>query len=316
VTGTAPAPGSTSQFTATAKLSDGTTQTVTSQAAWSSSNTAVATVASTGMVTGVGLGEVDITATDANVSGILHIALVRTAPPTFTLSGTVTDNFSHGILPNIVVQITSGPNSGVTTRTDATGNYAIAGLSPGTFNVSFSAVSYYTVTNTVTFVADTRLDVVLPRNLLIPPDGTYRYVLKLHLVFAHGPTHCGPQMSLPVIPPDLTFDSGLVVTGDQLRYSVEGTNGNAGLTVLELSVERTGSRISGTLRTPNTIDVTLLGNFLPNGVLFNMAVTGTVDNVTGSLTGTADGWYDIEIGLPAYYYCANSEIAFTLTPQS
>src|ERR1035437_8075308 len=54
VTGSTPAVGATSQFTVTAKMSDGTTQDVTSLATWQSSNTAVATVASgTRVVTGV-----------------------------------------------------------------------------------------------------------------------------------------------------------------------------------------------------------------------------------------------------------------------
>src|SRR5207249_1929313 len=39
VTGTAPSVGTMSQFTATATLTDGTTQDVTTQATWSSSNT-------------------------------------------------------------------------------------------------------------------------------------------------------------------------------------------------------------------------------------------------------------------------------------
>ena len=45
VTGTAPRVGASAPFSATATFSDGTTQIVTSQAAWISSNTSVATVA-------------------------------------------------------------------------------------------------------------------------------------------------------------------------------------------------------------------------------------------------------------------------------
>jgi uncharacterized protein YjdB len=69
VTGTAPAIGATSQFTATATFMDGTSQDVTSQATWSSSNTSDATVSSIGLVTGVAAGTVAIQATYQNVIG-------------------------------------------------------------------------------------------------------------------------------------------------------------------------------------------------------------------------------------------------------
>jgi len=69
VTGITPAVGATSQFAATATMSTGSTQDVTSLAAWSSSNTAAATVSSTGVVTGAGSGDAVITATYSSVVG-------------------------------------------------------------------------------------------------------------------------------------------------------------------------------------------------------------------------------------------------------
>ncbi len=69
VNGSVPAVGSTSQFTATATMSDGTTKDVTSAATWQSSNSADATVSSTGMVTGVAGGSVTVTATYQSVTG-------------------------------------------------------------------------------------------------------------------------------------------------------------------------------------------------------------------------------------------------------
>jgi hypothetical protein len=69
VTGTAPSlsAGPTAQFKATATMLDGTTQDVTSQAIWSSSNTADATVAA-GVVTAVAPGAVSIAATYQNIT--------------------------------------------------------------------------------------------------------------------------------------------------------------------------------------------------------------------------------------------------------
>ena len=71
VTGAIPAVGQTSQLTATLKLSDGTTRDVTGLATWQSSNAAVATVSTSGLLRVLQLGAADITATYQTVSGKL-----------------------------------------------------------------------------------------------------------------------------------------------------------------------------------------------------------------------------------------------------
>jgi len=160
VAGTAPNVGLTAQFTATATMSNGTTQNVTSQATWQSSNAAIATVNAAGIVTGVAPGDVDITATFQSVAGRQRITVVVR---TFTLTGLVTDGTSGGILPNINIQITAGPRTGASTRTDATGNYTLGGLEAGAITVTASAVSYDTQDKAITLIADTKLDWVLVR---------------------------------------------------------------------------------------------------------------------------------------------------------
>jgi hypothetical protein len=57
------------QLTAVANLSNGTSRNVTTEAAWRSSNTAVAAVTETGVVTAVGTGQAQITATYDGVTG-------------------------------------------------------------------------------------------------------------------------------------------------------------------------------------------------------------------------------------------------------
>jgi Bacterial Ig-like domain (group 2) len=54
--------GSTQQFKATAISTDGSTADITAQATWASSDQSVATVSSTGVVTGIAPGQTDITA--------------------------------------------------------------------------------------------------------------------------------------------------------------------------------------------------------------------------------------------------------------
>jgi uncharacterized protein YjdB len=75
VAGTAPAIGATAQFTATATLSDGTTRNINSSATWGSSNTSIATVSSSGIVTGARAGSAVITATYQGVAGSMTITI-------------------------------------------------------------------------------------------------------------------------------------------------------------------------------------------------------------------------------------------------
>src|SRR5947208_16649313 len=80
VSGTTPAIGASSQFTATANFSNGTNQNVTGQATWQSSSSAIATVSSSGLVTVAESGDADIRATYQNLTGTMHITI---AAPTF-----------------------------------------------------------------------------------------------------------------------------------------------------------------------------------------------------------------------------------------
>jgi hypothetical protein len=78
VTGTAPIVGASVQFDATAAMSNGTTNSVTSQAAWSSSDSSVAAVSAAGVVRAVAAGDADIVATYQSISGRLHITVGAT----------------------------------------------------------------------------------------------------------------------------------------------------------------------------------------------------------------------------------------------
>jgi hypothetical protein len=84
-------------------------------------------------------------------------------PTTFTFSGLLTDGTSGGILPNIDVRIMNGVNQGQSVKTDSTGHYSFTGISNGTFNVQFSAVSYVTQTVPVTVAGNTTVNIVLQR---------------------------------------------------------------------------------------------------------------------------------------------------------
>lgn len=86
-TTTLTAVGQTTQLTATEGLTDGTTQDVTTQATWQSSNAGIATVSATGLVTAVALGEATITATFQGVSGTAVTMLAVNLTGTWSGSG-------------------------------------------------------------------------------------------------------------------------------------------------------------------------------------------------------------------------------------
>ncbi|MEZ5289732.1 MAG: Ig-like domain-containing protein [Vicinamibacterales bacterium] len=126
--------GGTTQLTATAQYSDSTTDTVTGQATWTSSNPAVATVSATGLLTGVKTGTVDVTATFQNTTGR---RTVQVAPARFQLRvqlNSVTaidtcDDFTQGLTSGeFAVQVrtvlASGSSDTIVETRDYPGNPA------------------------------------------------------------------------------------------------------------------------------------------------------------------------------------------------
>jgi len=81
VTGAAPAVGATAQYSATANLSNGSTENVTTTASWTSSAPDVATVSATGLVTALTAGNVSISATFDSVTGSAQAAVLPAQAP-------------------------------------------------------------------------------------------------------------------------------------------------------------------------------------------------------------------------------------------
>jgi hypothetical protein len=217
VSGNAPHIGATSQLTATATLSNGTTQTVTPQASWASSDADVATVNSAGLVTGVNAGSADISATYQNVKALSHLNIIRSA---FTISGTVRDGTSNGVLPNI--NVSSFDSAGVTktTRTNSSGGYSIGGVAPGVVTMTFSATSYQTTTQSTTVAADRQVDIALPRVDNSPsapapvlPQGTWSVTIQT--LSDSGPSFCIHQ---PAVGSTFRVNYGLGWSDDTVMF--------------------------------------------------------------------------------------------------
>jgi hypothetical protein len=69
--------GQTEQLTATGTFTDGSTQTMNSSVAWTSSNTATATIGTSGLLTAVAIGSTNASATNSGItSNLLAVAVI------------------------------------------------------------------------------------------------------------------------------------------------------------------------------------------------------------------------------------------------
>jgi hypothetical protein len=282
VSGTPPAIGQTSQLTATATMSNGAAQDVTAQAVWQSSDTAVVTVGSTGVATGIAAGEADVRASFSGASGSLRVAL---KPRVFGVAGVITDGESGQPVAG-EVEIIDGPDAGRKTPTDGAGRYALSGLSSGSLTVRARAAGYDSGDMHVTIVdRDVRADITLRR---MAPDysgiwnGEYTIDACTN-VDPPGSTPidiCAAPASSNLYRFTLT-QSGSTVTGTYRMVSAMFSCPCGG--------EYGTFDVAGTIASNGVLTLTTTGTPRGSGVVlaetFNLRLT-TPSTLTGSLTGT------------------------------
>ncbi|HEY6272836.1 MAG TPA: Ig-like domain-containing protein [Terriglobales bacterium] len=159
------AAGATQQFTATGTYSDSTTQNVTSLAAWTSTNTAVATINASGLATAVSTGSTTIQATYGGFTGSTGLTVttavlvsIAVTPANasiatggtqqFTATGTYSDNSTQNLTGSVTW---SSTNTAVATITGA-GLATAAALGTTTIQAasgSITGTTTLTVTSTI-----------------------------------------------------------------------------------------------------------------------------------------------------------------------
>ncbi len=136
--------GTTQQFTATGLYSDGSTQNITSQTTWASSNTGIATINSSGLATGVSSGSATISAAQSGKTGsttlnvqsqsvALTITTASLAGGTLNVSYSATLAASGGT-PPYTWTIASGSLPTGLSLTSSTGGISGSPTATGTFN--------------------------------------------------------------------------------------------------------------------------------------------------------------------------------------
>ena len=176
VTVTAVPTGNQYQLSAVAGFSDGSTQDVTSQVTWSSSDPAVAMVSAIGLVTPIANGSSRITASYQNVRGSIALTVAAPAgplpgpappgppPQTYTLSGVLRATPLNENLQGVVVEAMHGGLVVATATTDDRGVYVLSGLVAQEYVLGTRKVGYNARTVDVLVSGDTTRDLAMDRN--------------------------------------------------------------------------------------------------------------------------------------------------------
>jgi plastocyanin len=160
-------PGDSAQLTATASLSNGTTNIVTNQATWRSDNTDIATVSGSGVVTAVSAGTTEIRASYQNVNASVRLDVAAApqppAPQTYSLCGTIIETSGSLPISEVVVEVRDRINAGKRTQTDGNGRYCLTNLAPDSFTLRVSKVDYEQIDQGLTLIGDMTLNFSMRR---------------------------------------------------------------------------------------------------------------------------------------------------------
>jgi hypothetical protein len=161
VAGTPPVIGESSPFAAMAVHPDGRSTTVTTDATWRSSNTAVASVSADGTVTAKNHGSVEISATYGGARGAFAFDVAAEAA--LTLSGTITDAATRVGIAGATIIVKDVSNNTRAATTSGTGRYSIDELPTGALELTVRANGYTTSVQSISLTADQTVNVALTR---------------------------------------------------------------------------------------------------------------------------------------------------------
>jgi hypothetical protein len=314
------APGATQQFTATGTYSDGSTQNLTSQAGWVSSNTTVATVSSSGLATALTPGTSGISATFGGKTGGTTLT-VQSPPLTITTSslsnGTVNVAYSNtlaatgGTTPYRWSVLSGSLPAGLTLNTNTGGiggTPAVAGLSSFTVQVSDSSVPVKSANKALSISVSAALNsiTVTPANPAINVGANQQFTATGN--YSDGTTQNLTSLATWVSSNTVvaTINSGGLATGRTVGTAIisattAGRTGTATLTVQPAPLAITTTALPGGTRnvaystslaasggtTPYSWSIA--SGSLPTGLSLNSgsgAITGT-PSATGTFNFTA-----------------------------
>jgi len=186
--------GKTQQLTATGSFSDGSSQDMTTQVSWLSSDPTKATVSTTGLVTGQNGGSTTISATYGGISGSTSVTVIPQTPLTIavtpnnptvttanTLQLTATGNYSGGSTQDLTTQVTWQSSDPTKVTVSATG--LVAGQSAGssaTITATYGSIPTPPLSQTVAYQIDYAHSgtAVFPGSITFPSNPAWSITLN------------------------------------------------------------------------------------------------------------------------------------------
>jgi hypothetical protein len=205
------APGAAASYRFIASFSDGTTEDLTSQSKWGSSNASVLAIQGPGAVRGANRGEAGLFATydTGGRSPTSQVYVLVLEDGTFRVVGRVDE--SGGRLPGAQVEVVSGTGTGIKATTDSGGLYALYGLA-GEVRLDATLEGFEKASRTITVAQNTTADITMRPS--IPPtdlNGTWSMTLTASAA-------CAPEF-----PQDGTrhYTAEISQTGTALKLDVK-----------------------------------------------------------------------------------------------
>jgi uncharacterized protein YjdB len=312
------AAGQTQAFTATGHYSDSSTQNLTSTVAWTYSNNSIATIASTGVATGVTQGgPVTITATSGSVSGTASLSVtqasltsitVTPAAPSiakgttqqFTATGHYSDNSTQIITTSVTWTSSNSAIGNIASGTGLASGVAVGG--PVTITATSGAITG-TASLTVTSAALTSIT-VSPNAGTVAAGQTLAFTATGHYTDGTTQNLTNTVNWTSSNTSDATIASNGVATGIVTGTTVTITatsgaiSGTASLTVTNATLSSiTVTPASASIAKGTTQQFTATGHYTDNStqnltgsVIWSSSATATATiNTAGSATGVAVG---------------------------
>lgn len=283
------AAGSTEQLTATGVYSDNSTQSLTSQVAWSSSDTTVGSVSAAGVLTGVKAGSVTLTATLGAISGAGSVSVtapalssITVSPAAFSIASgqnkqlSATGFYVNGTSQDVTSQVTWTSLNTASATVSSSG--LVSGVSAGSANItanigSISGTAVATVTT-----AQLQTIVITPVTASIATGQTQQYM-------ANGIFSDGSQTDITNA---VTWNSSdtTIATVNAAGLATGVNAGTASIGASSGSVTAaTSATLTVTAAVLTEIDIAPDGEYIPVGGQYQLTLTGTYsDNSTQTIT--------------------------------
>jgi hypothetical protein len=130
------------QLKAMASLADGSVRDVTTSASWTSSNLAVATVSSTGVVAVLANGDVEFRATYQSTTGSLRMLVTQQPVQKYALTGVVREAATNKVLDGARLVVADGTDAGQFAISNQAGAYTFPALSAGNVRLDVTKDGY------------------------------------------------------------------------------------------------------------------------------------------------------------------------------